>query len=363
MKKVGSDMIEIKVEKIIGEDGESIFKANPNKISIGGMLASYVDKIHITIPDEWKGCAVRITFVPRYAVPVARLIDENGYLDITKDLTIRSRGSIVIDAQNGDYAAYSTDIEYTAYDHQRAGTASGKPSPNEYEQMINIAKSAVKSVNNILPDQNGNVNVDAQQVQQVQSDWNQNDETQPDYVKNRPGGYTVVTKKGVDIKWDGVIGDREYIDNGGGILLVKVSDEVLTSEQLSGAEIIQTMTDGVQTITQSFTIDGNKLAYNSGILTEQGSFIFMVVGEQATATFGYSSGTYILHMVDSSETMYVSSIYKQDETGIVPIPAEYIDDAIQRVGADVIIPSSAPGSTKKFKITVDDSGTISATEV
>ena len=186
MKKVGSDMIEIKVEKIIGEDGESIFKANPNKISIGGMLASYVDKIHITIPDEWKGCAVRITFVPRYAVPVARLIDENGYLDITKDMTIRSRGSIVIDAQNVDYAAYSTDIEYTAYDHQRAGTASGKPSPNEYEQMINIAKSAVKSVNNVLPDQNGNVNVDAQQVQQVQPDYNQNDSTAADYIKNRP---------------------------------------------------------------------------------------------------------------------------------------------------------------------------------
>ena len=187
MKKVGSDMIEIKVEKIIGEDGESIFKANPNKISIGGMLASYVDKIHITIPDEWKGCAVRITFVPRYAVPVARLIDENGYLDITKDMTIRSRGSIVIDAQNGDYAAYSTDIEYTAYDHQRAGTASGKPSPNEYEQMISIAKSAVKSVNNVLPDQNGNVQIEVQQSQQVpQPDWNQNDRTAADFVKNRP---------------------------------------------------------------------------------------------------------------------------------------------------------------------------------
>ena len=197
----------------------------------------------------------------------------------------------------------------------------------------------------------------------VQPDWNQNDSTAADYVKNRPGGYTVVTKKGVDIKWDGVIGDREYIDNGGGILLVKVSDEVLTSEQLSGAEIIQTMTDGVQTVTQSFTIDGNKLVDNGGILMEQGSFMFVVVGEQDAATSGHSAGTYILHMVESSETAYVSSIYKQDETGIVPIPAEYIDDAIQRVCADVIIQSSTPDSTKKFKITVDDSGTISATEV
>ena len=32
-------------------------------------------------------------------------------------------------------------------------------------------------------------------------------------------------------------------------------------------------------------------------------------------------------------------------------------------GAALIIPSSTSGSTKKFKITVDDSGTISATEV
>lgn len=40
-----------------------------------------------------------------------------------------------------------------------------------------------------------------------------------------------------------------------------------------------------------------------------------------------------------------------------------IPNTIQRVGDDVIISSSTPDSTKKFKITVDDNGTISATEV
>ena len=212
-------------------------------------------------------------------------------------------------------------------------------------------------------DENGVLSVSGGGGGGVQPDWNQNDSMAADYVKNRPGGYTAVTKKGVDIKWDGVIGDREYIDNGGGFLLVKVSDEVLTSEQLSGAEIIKTMTDGVQTVTQSSTIDGNKLVDNGGVLIEQGSFSFMVVGEQADAPGGQGPGTYVMHMVDSGATVYVSSIYKQDETGIVPIPEEYIDDAIQRVGADVIIPSSTPSSTKKFKITVDDSGTLKATEV
>ena len=42
---------------------------------------------------------------------------------------------------------------------------------------------------------------------------------------------------------------------------------------------------------------------------------------------------------------------------------KFIPHTIQRAGSDVIINSSTPDSTKKFKITVDDTGTISATEV
>ena len=46
-----------------------------------------------------------------------------------------------------------------------------------------------------------------------------------------------------------------------------------------------------------------------------------------------------------------------------PLPDICIGKNIQRVGDEVIIASSTAGSTKKFKITVDDSGTISATEI
>ena len=45
------------------------------------------------------------------------------------------------------------------------------------------------------------------------------------------------------------------------------------------------------------------------------------------------------------------------------LPDICIDTNIQRVGDDVIIPSSTANSIKKFKITVDDNGTITATEV
>lgn len=43
---------------------------------------------------------------------------------------------------------------------------------------------------------------------------------------------------------------------------------------------------------------------------------------------------------------------------------EKTDELLQRVDeGEIIIPSSTAGSTKKFKLTVDDTGTVSATEV
>ena len=53
-------------------------------------------------------------------------------------------------------------------------------------------------------------------------------------------------------------------------------------------------------------------------------------------------------------TEYYTSIYSGEE----------IDNAVGNVlNGNIVIPSSTSGSTKKFKITVDDSGTITATEV
>ena len=63
-------------------------------------------------------------------------------------------------------------------------------------------------------------------------DWNQNDPTASDYIKNRPGGYTV-NYPALNIEWDGVIGDRVSVDVEGN-KFVKVSDDIPKIEQLVG---------------------------------------------------------------------------------------------------------------------------------
>ena len=66
-------------------------------------------------------------------------------------------------------------------------------------------------------------------------DWHQNNPTASDYIKNRPGGYTV-NCPALNIEWDGVIGDRVSVDIDG-MKFVKVSDEIPKIEQLVGGTI------------------------------------------------------------------------------------------------------------------------------
>lgn len=63
---------------------------------------------------------------------------------------------------------------------------------------------------------------------------------------------------------------------------------------------------------------------------------------------------------DSAPTTdYELHLYRYVRASIVKIPKEYVEGLEE----GMVINSSTPNSTKKFKITVDDTGTLSATEV
>lgn len=91
-------------------------------------------------------------------------------------------------------------------------------------------------------------------------DWHQNDSAASDYIKNRPGGYTV-NYPALNIEWDGVIGDRVSVDVNGA-KLVKVSDEIPKVEQLVGGIITTKMGDESNSTT---IIDDYVIDYGNGI--------------------------------------------------------------------------------------------------
>lgn len=99
---------------------------------------------------------------------------------------------------------------------------------------------------------------------------------------------------------------------------------------------------------------------NASILRiSQSSWIWDVEDTEEPFVFITSSAGRV--SLEATES-FAASLYYETQN-LKQLDEKFIPDTIQRAGGDVIIPSSTEGSTKKFKITVDDSGTLTATEV
>ena len=178
-------------------------------------------------------------------------------------------------------------------------------------------------------------------------DWHQNDSTASDYIKNRPGGYTV-NYPALNIEWDGVIGDRVSVDVAG-VKFVKVSDDIPKSERLVGGTIGAKQND--ESFTDSITDD----MLNTHGDDIYGSDTFLVVNK-APANLVHPStgeimavfpetGVYFLRMTDSA---YVSSLSLPAKSVNVPIPGEltnivggYVRAERKEPLIDTVIPASS----------------------
>lgn len=181
-----------------------------------------------------------------------------------------------------------------------------------------------------------------------QADWNQNDETASDYIKNRP----FYDKPLVSVPHPGIPGAFWY----------KVSDAVPTGDHSAEAPC-SVVLGGEKSISKiSLSTDDYYFAANGFIIValkdnaiveifgttfpERGTYF--ISGSDIPLITGFALGA----DVDPEITWDGSTreIKTLDEMFIPPV-------------SGLIVKSSTANSTKKFKITVDDSGTISATEV
>lgn len=155
----------------------------------------------------------------------------------------------------------------------------------------------------------------------VQSDYAQNDATQPDYIKNRPGGY-YQTVPGVDITWDGVIGDRPKVQTAEGVYMVKVSDEILTADRVIGATAV-----GVRGAeSRSIILSEDKIMSGDGVIVIARGVILScskttveMGGETLTLP---ETGTYFSYTEEAGDKIYFSSLTKPETQELVPIPGE-----------------------------------------
>ena len=153
-------------------------------------------------------------------------------------------------------------------------------------------------------------------------DWHQNDSTASDYIKNRPGGYTV-NYPALNIEWDGVIGDRVSVDIGGA-KCVKVSDETLKAEQLVGGTLSfkqDDMSDAISITNKTIENLGNGNYFFGGGGVSVNKAPANLPDKQTGAVLAVfpETGVYFLYESDSS---YTYSLTLPAKSVIVPIPGE-----------------------------------------
>ena len=175
-----------------------------------------------------------------------------------------------------------------------------------------------------------------------QPDWNQNDSTAADYIKNRPfyagdPGKTVLVEEST----------VSFSIGGSGIYTAALE----STFSLTVGDIYKVSWDGsVYECTCVSNPDNMKLIGNPSIMGDTAD-----TGEPfiiADSDQGVRIGTLD---TSASHTISISQCVAGE---VVKIDEKFIPDV-----SGLIVKSSTADSTKKFRITVDDSGTISATEV
>lgn len=164
------------------------------------------------------------------------------------------------------------------------------------------------------------------------------------------------------ITWNGDATGREIITLFSGLNYVKVSNDLLKEENFFG-DFSLTMS----------TLNGEEQTFGKDLMrySEDGTG-FIIAGEDGDGNispfplvkcfysddneYGVSKGTYFINI----NGVYISIL----SFGRDKIDQKYIPDTVTKHGdKELILTSSTEGSTKQFKITVDDNGTLTATEV
>lgn len=205
----------------------------------------------------------------------------------------------------------------------------------------------------------------------AQANWNQNDPTKPDFVNGRPFGFFPPASDAITIEWDGTVGDRPAAIDGS---IVNVYKGAIYPPQLYGAKVTMTEKIGdADPTTEEIELtekDVNEIDTGNVIDLGLGYIVYIT---NPTDPMTMPAGVYLQKVGDPTTVQWISKI---------EIPAyDPISDSVQPVKISkawlpsdihsgptveldyITLKSSTSGSTKKFKITVDDTGALKATEV
>ena len=173
------------------------------------------------------------------------------------------------------------------------------------------------------------------------ADWNQNDETAVDYIKNRP-----------------------FYENS--IVTYIVPESTVAFSEANG-QMVAAWPDSFDAVEgQTYTVSWDGTDYECELTKLNSVPVIPAIGNLSIIGAGPDTGEPFLFMYQNQWGVISNDSASEHVISIkIVTPGEIktLDEKFLPAVSGLIVKSSTANSTKKFKITVDDNGTISATEV
>lgn len=284
--------------------------------------------------------------------------------------TVANPGDIYIDIGTGNaYICreiisqspnYISDVR-TEYHWKRYIHFSAVATTGDYNDLIN-KPNPIKTINGNNPDSNGNVEIN---IPDAVTDEHINKliidaipaskyvyyNGEPDYSFDHSTGTPITTLPG-----SGTINNTTY-------KFAKINEEVIPASYFMNAEITK------KNYSTGATSAGSVSSEDKFVYSNRGGAVIidnrvMLVETPGNHVFTYGSSRLTVNNCTAGMYFVISTFTYGSTTSVEKTNAVYLaKHALENNAPILIMPSSTKSSSKKFKITVDDSGTISATEV
>ena len=236
-----------------------------------------------------------------------------------------------------------------------------KSTADTAQNTANTAKSTADTAQNTANTAKSTANA-------IKPDWNETSKTSPKYIANRPCYYDLILSSGDwTIFWptipiDGTQLYKSRLENPEyGQLHIDENKTYVVSESLEKIVPIKIRKLENNQYMYGCAIGNlHLIAYLYDNITDMHGNPFPDTGGDWVYMNVPGNANYITIGKIKNQIIRVKELLSEE---LKMLDEKFIPNTIQRAGSDVIINSSTPDSTKKFKITVDDTGTISATEV
>ena len=202
----------------------------------------------------------------------------------------------------------------------------------------------------------------------IKPDWNETRKTSPKYIANRPCYYDLILSSkdwSIFIPTIPIDGTQLYKSQlkipQYGQLNIDENKTYAVRESLEKIVPIQIRKlENNQYMYGCAIGNPHLIAYLYDNITDMHGNPFPDTGGDWVYMNVPGDANYIMIGKIKNQIIYINELLSEE---VKMLDEKFIPHTIQRAGSDVIINSSTPDSTKKFKITVDDTGAISATEV